>query len=194
MPIVPPRLPADALAAIRRGLEATGFARGRGALSLSLPLPLLTAGLKALAAERPLTEASKLTAWRALVEEDKKVVAAAEAPVSDGKVRPSGASINRGAFVESTVDGLRLAERHERVESERFGIRLLRVPALHVVALWLHTPEPKSDLFIPLAPAPAPLRADASYEAPQFESEVQRMAKLILSTHEAAARSHELGS
>jgi hypothetical protein len=194
VPIVPSDLPAKALAEMRRGLEASGrFPSGRGALSLSLPHTVFTAGLKPLAAGRRLTDASKLTGWRALIEEDKTVVAAAEVSVSDDDAAASGASINWGPFVQSTIDALGVAERDECVASMRFDIRLLRVLALQLVALWLHDPETDGDVFIPLAPAPSSLRTDVVYDAEQFESEVQRMAKRKLSIYEAAPRTDEPG-
>jgi hypothetical protein len=195
MPIVPPEFPAHALTAMRDGLEAAGrFPRGRGALSLSLPHPVFTAGLEPLAAGQSLAEASNLTAWRALLEEDKRVVAAVEVPVSSDTAAASGASINRGPFVQSTIDGLRLAERDDRIAAARFDISLLRVAALRLVALWLHGPEGDGDVFIPLTPVPSSLTDDAAYDAAQFEREVQRMAKQVPSMYKPGERRDERGS
>jgi hypothetical protein len=195
VPIIAPELAPDFLDAVRRALAATGrFPRQRrGALSLTLPHPVFTAGLEPLAAEKPLIEAAELVAWRVLLEEDQAVVAAAELAVSDGDER-SGASINRGPFVHSTVEALRTAERDQRVESARFEVRLLRVVALYVTALWLHSSETDGDLFIPLSPAPAPLRADAVYDTREFESDLAGMSKQVLSAYQTAARPDELGS
>jgi hypothetical protein len=195
VPIIAPELAPDVLDAVRRALSATGrFPRRRGgALSLSLPHPVFTAGLEPVAAEKPLIETAELTGWRVLLEEDQAVVAAAELAVPDGDAR-SGASINRGPFVHSTVQALRMAERDKRVESARFEVRLLRVVALYVTALWLHSSETDSDLFIPLSPAPAPLSVDVAYDTPQFESDLAGMAKHVLSAYQTAARPDELGS
>jgi hypothetical protein len=195
VPLIAPELAPDVLDAVRGALSATGrFPRRRGgALSLSLPHPVFTAGLEPVAAEKPLIETAELTGWRVLLEEDQAVVAAAELAVPDGDAR-SGASINRGPFVHSTVQALRTAERDQRVESARFEVRLLRVVALYVTALWLHSSETDGDLFIPLSPAPAPLSADIAYETPQFESDLARMAKQVLSAYQTAARPDELGS
>jgi hypothetical protein len=183
---------------MRDGLEAAGrFPRGRGALSLSLPHPVFTAGLEPLAAGQSLTEASTLTAWRALLEEDKRVVAAVEVPVSSDTAATSGASINRGPFVQSTIDGLRLAERDDRIAAARFDISLLRVAALRLVVLWLQGSEADGDVFIPLTPAPSPLTDDAAYDAAQFEREVQQMAKMAIrvpSMYEPGERRDERGS
>jgi hypothetical protein len=195
MPIIAPELAPDFLDAVRRAVSATGRfpRRGGGVLSLSLPHPVFTAGLEPLAAEKPLLEAAELTGRRVLLEEDQAVVAAAELAVSEGDGR-SAASINRGPFVHSTVEALRTAERDQRVESSRFEVRLLQVVALYVTALWLHGSEADSDLFIPLSPAPKPLRAHAVYDARTFESDLVGMAKQVVSAYQAAERQDELGS
>lgn len=196
MPIVAAELPADALDSVRRTLSATGrFPRRRGgALSLSLPHPVFVVGLEPLAAERPLIEAAEFAGWRALLEEDKAVVAAAEVAVSDGHAGQSGATINRGTFAHSMVEALRTVEQDKRIESARFEVRLLRVVALYVVAVWLYTSEPESDLFIPMSPAPAPFSAGAAYGTAEFEKDLAGMAKRILSAYQTAARPDELGS
>jgi hypothetical protein len=196
VPIVAHEFPPEAVDAVRRALSATGrFPRRRGgALSLTVPHPLFTAGLETLAAERPLIEAAELTGWRVLLEEDEAVVAAAEVALSEGEAARSDASINRGAFVHATVEALRTAERDQRVESAQFEVRLLRVVALYVVALWLHSSEVDGDLFIPLTPAPAPLSAGAVYDTAQFESDLTGMAKRVLSEYQTAAHPDELGS
>ena len=197
MPIAAPDLPPDAVAAVRRALAATGrFPRRRGAaLSLTLPHPVFTVGLEALAARRPLSEAAELAGWRALLEEDRTVVAAVEVAVPAAGAAISDASINRGAFVQSTVEALDAAERDDRVASKQFEIRLLRVVALYVVALWLRSSEDAaSDLFVPLAPAPSPLKAGVAFEAEQFEGDLAGMAEALVSAYDAAERPDELGS
>ena len=194
MPIVAPELPSDALDAIRSGLLASGrFPQRRGGtLSLSLPHQVFTAGLEPLAKGERLTDVAQFTAWRALLEEDNEVIAAAEVPVSTRE--SPGASINRGALAQSTVEGVETAERHERVASEPFELRLLRIPALYASALWLHRPDANGDIFIALAPAPPPLTAQATYDAGQFGTDLQGMAQSVLSAYKTADRPDELGS
>lgn len=194
MPIVTSELPPDAVDAVRRAVSATQrFPRRRGgALSLSSPHPIFTVALERLAAgDRPL-EAAELVGWRALLEENKQVVAAVELPGAEpGK---AGALVNRGAFVQSTIAALTMAERHKRVASERVELRLLRVNALYLLALWLHAAEGVDDLFVPLAPAPAPLLADTAYERTGFEAELSEMARSVVALYRAAERPDELGS
>jgi hypothetical protein len=194
VPIVAPELPSAALEAIRGGIGASGrFPQRRGgALSLTLPHQVYTAGLEELAGGQDLTQALRLTGWRALVEEDRQVVAAAEVPTSIRE--PTGASINRGALVQSTVEALETAERHEPVTSEPFEPRLLQIPALYVTALWLHRSGEGDDLVIPLAPTPPPLTAGEIYDGPRFAEQVAAMARTVAAAYQAAERPDELGS
>jgi hypothetical protein len=195
MPISASELPPDALEAVRRAVGATArFPRRRAAtVSLSAPHRTYNAGLEALAAGGALSEVAEPTGWRALLEEDARVVAAAEVAAAPG-APAAAAAINRGPFVRSTVDALRTAERDDRVSAEPFEPRLLRVPPLALVALWLHAPGSAADLFIPLEPAPAPLEAGAFYDAERFGAELSSMAKELLATYRAAERPEELGS
>jgi hypothetical protein len=194
VPIVTTELPPDALDAVRHTLTSTQrFPRRRGGkLSLSSPHPIFAIPLDRLtAANRPL-EAAELVGWRALLEEDKRVVAAVELPATQsGK---ASALVNRGPFVASTVAAVTAAEGHERVASESLELRLLQVNALYLLALWLHAAEGEGDLFIPLEPAPAPLQAETVYESAGFEAELTDMARSVASSYKAAERPDELGS
>jgi hypothetical protein len=194
VPIVTPQLPPDAIDAVRRALTATErFPRRRGGqLSLGSPHPVFTVGLERVAAgDRPL-DAAELVGWRVLLEEDKRVVAAVEVPGAEpGK---TGAMVNRGAFVEATVAALTAAEREKRVASERVELRMFRLNALYLLALWLRAAEAQADMFIPLGPAPQPLLANTVYDRAGFEAELSEMARSVLSSYESAERPDEVGS
>jgi hypothetical protein len=193
VPIVTPELPPTALDAVRQALAATGRfpRRAGGALSLSTPHPVFAAALEPLAAGDRIADAAELVGWRALLEEDERVVAAVELPGREAGT--GGAVVTRGGFVESTVTTLRGAERHERAGAERLELRLLRADALYLLALWLHPTEGGDDLFFPLAPAPPPLRAETAYEREPFEKEVAELARSVASAYQSADRPDELG-
>lgn len=193
MPIVTPELPTAAIDAAQQALAATGRfpRRERGALSLTTPHPIFTVTLKQLAAGNHIVDTAELVGWRALLEEDQRVVAALELPGREPGT--GGAVVNRGAFVESTVKALRTAEHHERAEAERLELRLFDASALYLRALWLHPLDGGDDLFLPLAPAPPPLRADTAYDSEPFEAEVSALARSTASAYESAERPNELG-
>ena len=189
MPIVTLELPSAAVDAVQRALAATGRfpRRARGALSLTAPHPVYSATLRRLAAGDRIADSAELVGWRALLEEDQHVVAAVELPERGGAV------VNRGSFVESTVNALRRAENHERADAERLELRLFDASALYLRALWLHSLDGGNDLFVPLAPAPSPLRAEDVYESEPFEAEVSELARSTASAYESAERPDELG-
>ena len=193
MPIVIPELPPAAVDAVRRALAATGrFPHRRGgALSLTTPHPIFTATLDQLAEGGRLADVAELVGWRALLEEDQRVVAAVELPGREPG--PGGAVVNRSGFVESTARALATGERHERAAAERLELRLFRADALYLLALWLHTRDAGEDLFFPLAPAPAPLRAGTAYEGATFGAEVSELARATRAAYQSAERPDELG-
>ena len=49
-----------------------------------------------------------------------------------------------------------------------YEVRMLRVPALYVVALWLKDLDGDDDLIVPLVPAPAFLEAGRAYREAEF--------------------------
>jgi hypothetical protein len=117
-------------------------------------------------------------------------VAAAE--VQDQVPAAEPAELTEGPFVHSTVDALRAAEALEPVRDADFELRLLRVPALNLLVLWLHTAEGE-DLFIPLEPAPHPFDARRSYPEPEFAALVTASTQRALDLQQQAERPNELG-
>jgi hypothetical protein len=193
VPIVTPEIPSAALDAVRQALAATGRypRRAGGALSLTAPHEVFSVALKRLAAGDRIAAAAEMVGWRALLEEDERVVAAVELPGREPE--KTGAVVNRGSFVDSTVTALRAAERHPRADAERLELRLLRADALYLLALWLHSADGGDDLFYPLAPAPPPLNAEKEYDAERFGAEVAELARSIASAYDSADRPDELG-
>jgi hypothetical protein len=57
-----------------------------------------------------------------------------------------------------------------------YEARLLRIPALHVEALWLKSADAAWDRLVPLSPAPPPLRPGDVYEADLFFGEIEPQA------------------
>jgi hypothetical protein len=193
VPIVTPELPSAALDAARRALAATGRypRRPRGALSLTAPHQVFSVALDRLAAGDRIADVAALSGWRALLEEDERVVAAVE--LSGREPGRASAVVNRGGFVDSTESVLRAVERHPRADAERLELRLLRADALYLLALWLHAAEAGDDLFFPLAPAPSPLSAEKEYGSERFGAEVAELARSVGSAYDSADRPDELG-
>lgn len=67
-------------------------------------------------------------------------------------------SLNVGPVAPATVKALNQAENSASLEDGDYELRMLSVPALHLVTLWLH--NDKKEMFIPIAPTPASLLRD----------------------------------
>ncbi|MGV9314798.1 hypothetical protein ACWDR0_21825 [Streptomyces sp. NPDC003691] len=111
---------------------------------------------------------TRLTGWRFLLRGDGVAVAAA-----DTVLTPDGWTFShffRGPYLGSTELALRRAESSPGA----FQPRLLSVPALYMLTLWLHS-DPAADasaaalapadLLVPLAPAPPGIAAHRPYRA-----------------------------
>jgi hypothetical protein len=149
-------------------------------------------GLDALAGARPsLADAAQPTGWQFLIGPGAEPDAAAE--VHDSHRAAVPAQVTRGPLVQSAASGLAGAEALPAVREATFEPRLLRVPALNLSAIWLHTGE-RDDLVVPLEPAPPPLEAGHAYSEHEFVEVVSDMAQTMRDQHNAAERPGELGS
>ncbi|MFB4272971.1 hypothetical protein [Nonomuraea sp. GTA35] len=119
-------------------------------LEVSTPHQVFTIGLDdiesgaGLAAARPVS-------WRYLVTAGSEVIASAET-TQDADGTPQAAEFTEGRFVAATDKAVRSVRALPQVEKGPFELRLLRIPALYLMALWLHSPA--ADLLVPLAPSP----------------------------------------
>jgi hypothetical protein len=199
MPINAPQPPSDAVEAVRRSMArprpgesppGPGLEAPAAPTSVSAPQRVFTAGLEALSGLGAIYEIAEATGWRFLVEEGREPVAAAE--VQDETRAAVPAQLTKGPFVRSTAEGLRAAEALEPVQEADFELRLLRVPALNLLALWLYS-SGSDDLFVPLEPAPRPFEAGRSYPEPEFGDLVAGLARQTLDAQRDAERPDELG-
>ena len=108
---------------------------------------------------------------------------AAAAPVSAGDDR----------FGPLIRDALAVAGQDERVADGDYEARLFRVPALTLLALWLHSPA-SVDLFVPIGPPPPGLERNRLYEDPDFTAAVNDAAAGLREAYDAAENTDELGS
>lgn len=119
---------------------------------------------------------ARCRAWRYLLFEGPAAVGLAEvaSDVSGNALNVS--ALNSGPFVSATEDGIRQAESLPEVSKGSFELRVLRVSALYVLALWLKDQRGSNDLLIPLAPAPPYLTAGHAYQPDEFLDHLRRAA------------------
>jgi hypothetical protein len=201
MPIEVPQPPDDVVEAVRLTVgrrsrpRARRLRRALGAApapaSVSTPQRVYAVGLEALAGPPgTIEDAARPTGWRFLVERPQAPIAAAE--VHDATRATVPAQLTEGAHVRSTAAGLRAAEGLAPVQDAEFELRLLRVPALHLLAHWLHATD-RDDLFVPIAPAPRPFDAARAYPEREFAEAAAALARRSLDARAAAERPDELG-
>lgn len=145
----------------------------REELALVAPHRIYTAGLYALV-EGGL-DGARFTGWRYLIADRDHVVASAEVAGDTG----GSPLLNGGPYVASTAAAIDDLEQLPEVTAGDFELRLLKVPALHVVAAWLVGDR---RLIVPLAPAPAFLEAGRPYSEGDFTQALQAPARQVLTS------------
>jgi hypothetical protein len=115
--------------------------------------------------------ATRLAGWRFLIRCGDRAVAAAETMLT-----PDGWTFSHffeGPYVASTERALRQAE----ATAQPYQPRLLSMPSLYMLTLWLHgdvsedgaTGHPAdTDLLVPLAPAPPGIPADVPHRVAEL--------------------------
>ncbi|MFH8370067.1 hypothetical protein [Streptomyces sp. NPDC018031] len=174
MPLLVPPAPAPALRSVLTALGSpTAVREDRtpalrvlpGPFTAEAPLPVHILGGIGQPAAAPL---SRLAGWRFLIRCGGRSVAVAEARVTaDGW---AFSRFSEGPYVKSTEQALTQAESLPTA----YQPRLLSVPELYMLTLWLHgdtTADPATggpaagDLLVPLAPAPPGIAAYRPYRA-----------------------------
>ncbi|SRR5438445_656150 len=190
MPLHVPDPPQDSLAALRDALgalaergqfSARGLRRARPEqLSATVPHQVFVLGLRD-AADGAVLDRAQPVGWRYLLEVEQEVVASAETrSLEDG--RHSFSLVNDGPFVRGTVEALALAESVADKEEGAVELRLLHVPALYLMSVWLRpsgAEEAEGGRFIPIAPAPSGIEAGRVYESAEFLARVRELAQAV---------------
>jgi hypothetical protein len=177
MPLHVPLAPAPALRSVLAALGSPTALReaptpalrmAHGALSPELPLPVHVLDVTDAGGSTP---RSRLTGWRFLIRGAERAVAAA-----DTMLTADGWAFSRffeGPYVAATERALRQAESLQTP----YQPRLLSVPALYMLTLWLcqdvagdpttGSPAP-ADLLVPLAPAPPGIASHRPYRVAEL--------------------------
>lgn len=140
-----------------------------------LSSPVFVLGLDAIANRSALT-ASRQAYWTHLLPSEGNEVVAADVN-SD---RNEFAALTQGPHPSAFLQEVRTLQASPAMQGHSYQLAQLRVPALHVTAVWLQDKEGKNDIIIPIAPTPPELIAGRSYSAGEFENALQERTKAIL--------------
>jgi hypothetical protein len=126
------------------------------------------------------------TGWRYLLRQGDQVVAAAQTVTDDGG-QAAFASFNSGPYVESTRQAFGTAEQYAGAgegSEDDWEPRVLHVPALHAMALWLHTEAETTDIVLPLPPVPQGIEPDRRYTVSDYLAALRGIAGSVdLASH-----------
>jgi hypothetical protein len=172
--LAPPQESLAALAPILRPVPATHANALRALVAeatpehVTLPAPVYVLGLDSLTHGRGLADAS-LIGWRYIIDKGTGAAVAAEVGYDRGTAQHAFSSLNQGSFVDDTPVQVSAAQRAPEIAAGDYELRLLRIPALNLVALWLKDRSGAQDRLVPLAPAQPPLSAGQIYPVPEVE-------------------------
>jgi hypothetical protein len=175
MPVVFATEPLDSRTALADGLAALAAAPTPAAAahlaavagaSAPPPLPVYPFALDDLAAGRDPRGESQVAWVFLLVVNDQAVRTAEVVPAPDGK----GFAFAAISAAEATAinQGIAVAEADKATAKDDYELRLVRVPALYVTALWLKHAVARNDRFVVIPPVPDGFHAYAVTTAADF--------------------------
>jgi hypothetical protein len=153
------------------------------ALDITAPHDVYTLGLDALADGKGLDTAEPV-ARRVLIMRSDEPVATAELDDPEGS---TGMSATEGPFTEATATTISEVESWPAVAEGDYELRVLRLPALYFMALWLKDESGNEDLIVPLAPAPAGIEPGRSYDEGELLGELRERARSRLDESDDAS-------
>lgn len=187
MALISPTPPATAVNAVRATFqplaESAAFRlpalrNATGPLQLTQPHQVFTLGLSDLMGGKGLT-AAQPTGWRYLIHDGENALASAEALSTGAGDEHVFSAFNEGPFVASTARALQTVTNQPEVAAGSYEPRLLHIPAIHAMGLWLHETATGEDLVVPLAPSPIDAPAGQPIPAAQFLQEVAAKAAAV---------------
>jgi hypothetical protein len=80
------------------------------------------------------------------------------------------------------------AEQHPATRESSYAVRLIRVPPLYVMALWLSDERGGDDLVMPMPPTPPYLEAGRPYRGDEFPNLLAEDARKRLGSYQDQGR------
>lgn len=136
-------------------------------VTLSAPHPVFNLEIPDCLERRPFAQ-SRHVGWRYLVRANSESIATSEVAVGQDGEPSEFAQLNGGPFVRSTERIFDEVSGIPEVSEGTYEVRMLRMPALYVMALWLRGIEGHDDLVMPLEPAPSFLNPRHTYHEGEF--------------------------
>jgi hypothetical protein len=158
------------------------------------PQPVFTVGLDELLAAKRGREAAESAAapptWRRT-----RFAAGGQAEASEvrGEAGAGALATGNDRFSPMIREALAIASEDSRTGDRDYEARLYRVPALSLLALWLHA-DGATDLFVPLGRPVGDLEPSRVYDDGEFTAGLRAAAERIAAHYDEADETDELGS
>lgn len=155
------------------------------------PYPLYTFAIEAVLGDNPLDKAW-LAAWEYLVIDGKTIAGLAEVAATDPERKPelSFATLHPPSYARSITEKIVEAEQLPAVNSQDYELRILRVPNLTALAIWLWRTNDHIILPIETIPKGVPVE-DTTWKGEEIITDEAKLASLLrpiaqyrLSTHD----------
>jgi hypothetical protein len=177
----------DRMPARRRNVFAT-MAAGGAAPSITHPHQVFVLTPDLLLSGRGL-EAARPTGWRYLLNQPTLALAAgtatASAEVAEREGRHEFQQLQYGWLGNATLQTIDAVQNDAAVNAGSYDLRMLRVPALRLDAIWLKNNNPGLDLVVPIASQDPRLRPQQVYQAADFINVAHDIARDMPTTSNA---------
>jgi hypothetical protein len=158
----------------RRVLDATG------PMQLAAPHPVFNLHLRSVRAGGNF-ERAVLTGWRFFLVTGGEVAGMVEASATYREEKPRFARVSYGRMTRCASDNLASAEADDAVQKGDFVLGMLRLPAVHVHALWFRDAYAvgRRDLFMPLEPSHSAVTPGRVLRAEEFMGQLVNVARSL---------------
>lgn len=147
-----------------------------GQATPTMPHEVYVLGLRDVLSGR-LPDNFRPSGWRYILQAGGSAVSSAETQATGGATQQFS-EFNSGPYVAATVQTLDRMASLPQIRGKNLTARLLRIPALHLTALWLHGED--EDVFVPLEPAPSGVEANRQYQASELFAALRREAETLV--------------
>jgi hypothetical protein len=142
-------------------------------------LPVYVSQLHDVTASNLLVHA-RLISWLFFLRHADEPIVSAEIKADDAQANPL-IGLRRGPYEANLASALTVAQNDRRLSAIPSEVRLLRIPALSVFAVWLNTENFREDLLVPISPCIPQLQANHVYSASDLAVTLAPMATQKLS-------------
>jgi hypothetical protein len=143
--------------------------------------PVYNLGLNDILSSKPAAQLA-LFSWRFIVQGSGPEAVAAETLAKGPSDQAEFSSVNSGPFVAGTTEAFAAVTKDPAFAKGDWEMRLLRIPALYIFAVWAHEKSGEGDRLRPVKPAPSFLDPSKTYTWSEFLNTIKAPAEQRLAS------------